>query len=392
MTKPFRILFLLLLTMASLRAAAQIYVTDDILTDSINVYEFQLSKDGKSETYSNLAFKLPMGDTVVVERLLAGSKFYGVVTFDGKKYCIGKNALVFSDENPEGVEDIFGNTRSLTRHTATGKFFASSTPYLLIAICFLIAMVFLILGAKKYALRKAALIAVPACILLGSALEIWAYSVLGSDSFWWCDPKTYGFFGALLRLLPFVAIVFFQVLSIKYYMALIADDDDNDLSVKPLLISIAVSVPLAVVAAIVGAGVFDLKKPWIDILTLGTFLLSLLIGLTMATRRNISELGKMRGILFTIFGIVWSIATIVSLIGVVIVIFRLIVQAIILGGAFWLLLFGSKGSSKSGSSSSSSSFVTPKKDPIVFRDDVGRSYNNAWDRDQANKRMRENKS
>lgn len=351
MTNCFRMLVTFLILGISSMASAQLYVTDDNFADSASVYQIELSSDKQSETFGVEAFKLPMGETVKVERLLKGQTAYGLIKIDGKEYGISSGELLFSDENPEGTEDIFGDTRDRVNHSLMGKFFATMTPYWIIAILFIAAMVFMWLGFKNEAIRRMALLVVPCCILAGSLLECWAYWVLGTSVFWWCDPDKHGFFGALFRVIPFIAIVGFQLYSIKLYMRLITDDEDNELSVKPLLLSIGLCVPITLVVVFCCAGFFDVGDTPLAIITVVTFLLSFGIGLYISTKKNLRELGKTKGTMFTLFGIAWAVGAVVAIIGLIMVIFKLILQILVVVGAFFALAFamGSGGSNGGGS-------------------------------------------
>lgn len=329
MEKYFRpFLIIILMGIASL-ANAQIYVTDDNFADSVGVYQITVSEDGKCEYLGEEAFKLPMGETVKIERLLEGQPQYALVIIDGKEYGISGSKLLFSDENPEGTEDIFGDTRSRVNHSAMGKFFATMTPYWMIAILFIVAMAFIWIGLSSETIRKPALIIVPCCILLASVLEVWAYWVMGTSAFWWCDPEIHGFFGGLFRVLPFIVFVAFQLYSIKFYMRLLTNDENNKLSVKPLLLSIGLCVPIALAVTFLCAGVFGLKSTALGIVTVVTFLLSLGIGLYISTKKNLKELGKASGTFFTLFSIVWAIGAVVALIGLIMVVFKLLFQILI---------------------------------------------------------------
>lgn len=175
----------ILTVVLSAPARAQKYVVDDNFADSVSVRHISFSKDGNSEQLDKEAFKLPMGETVTVERLLKGQTAYGLIKVNGKEYGINSSYLLFSDENPEGTEDVFGNTRDRINHSWAGKFFASFTPYAIIAILFLVAMAFMFIGMKINTMRRYAIFVVPGCILLASLLEIWAYWVLGNNAFWW---------------------------------------------------------------------------------------------------------------------------------------------------------------------------------------------------------------
>ncbi len=337
MTNCFRTLVTFLILGISSMASAQIYVTDDYFADSVSVYKIELSSDKQSETFGVEAFKLPMGETVKVERLLIGQTAYGLIKINGKEYGISSGELLFSDENPEGTEDIFGDTRDRVNHSLMGKFFATMTPYWIIAILFIAAVAFIWLGFKSEAVRRLALLAVPGCILVGSLLEIWAYGVLGTSAFWWCDPDKHGFFGALFRVIPFIAIVGFQLYSIKLYMRLLTDDEDNELSVKPLLLSIGLCVPITLAVVFSCAGFFGVKGAPLTIITIVTFLLSFGIGLYISTKKNLKELGKTKGTMFTLFGIAWAVGAVVAIIGLIMVIFKLILQLLVVVAAVFVM-------------------------------------------------------
>lgn len=336
MEKYFKTLITFLFAGIAPAATAQFYVTDDNFTDSVKVYQIQLCSDNQTETLGSPVFKIPMGETVKVERLLKGQTQYGLVKIDGKEYGISSGKLLFSDENPEGTEDIFGDTRSRVNHSVMGKFFAMMTPYWVIAILLVVAMAFTWLGLKSEILRTLALPIIPCSLLAASLLEIWAYWTLGTSAFWWCSPDKYGFFGALFRVIPFVAFVAFQLYSIKLYMRLLTNDEDNKLSVKPLLLSIGLCIPITLAMTFLCAGLFDMRSPWLEIITIVTFFVSLVIGLYISTKKNLKELGKISGTLFTTFGIVWAIGAVVAIIGLIIVIFKLILQILVVAGGIFL--------------------------------------------------------
>ncbi len=379
----------ILTVVLSAPARAQIYVVDDNFADSVSVYNITLSKDGKYEQLAQEAFKLPMGETVTVERLLKGQTAYGLIKVNGKEYGISSGYLLFSDDNSEGTEDIFGNTRERTNHSWTGKFFATFTPYAIIAILFLVAMAFMFIGMKIGTMRRYALFVVPGCILLASILEIWAYWVLGNDAFWWCDKDKYGFFGSLLRAIPFMLFVAFQLFSFKFYQQLLlGKDSETKLSIKPMAISIVICIPAPVALAVI-LSLCDIRGTFVDILTVIVFLASLIIGILISMKKNVSLLGKTAGLAFTIFGIVYIIGSLVAVWGLVVVIFRLIIQILIICAAIVGVCFAmDKGGA--GSSSSSSSGAAPVS--TMWIDDDGGRHNSQFAAEEANKRIAERKA
>ena len=350
MAKIERFIFCIMFVVAfCIPARAQKYITDDNFADSVYVYHITFSKDGKYEMLGNEALKLPIGETITVERLLKGQTAYGLVKIDGKEYGIDSGYLLFSGDNTDGTEDIFGDTRSRTNHSWTGKFFASFTPYAIIAILFLTAMAFMFLGLKVSGLRRYALYVVPGCILLASLLEIWVYWVMGNDAFWWCDKDRYGFFGSLFRAIPFMLFVAFQLYSFKFYQELLLGKDaETKLSIKPMAVSLIICVPIALVFAVVLA-LCDIRGTFVDILTVVVFLVSLAAGVWMSMRKNIKMLGKTAGLAFTIFGIAYILGSLVALWGLLVVLLRLIIQILIICAAFIGVAFAmSKGGGGGG--------------------------------------------
>lgn len=351
-------MFLCFLAISTFTLSAQKYIIDDNFLDSVKVYKISVA-DPKTgdETLDEPVFKMAMGQEVEVTRLLKGHTGYGAIEVDGKEFGIQSKYLMFSEDNPEGTEDIFGNTRNRVNHSWAGKFFASFTPYAIISLFFILAIAFQVLGLKSAAVRRLALYVVPGCILIASLMEVWAYKTLGTDAFWWCSMDNYGFFGSLFRAIPFCLFVAFQLYSIKLYEQMLLADRDNGekLSIKPMAISLAICLPLTLVI-VFGLAALDFNPTLRDILSVVAFFVSLGLGVLLSLRKNIKILGSFAGLAFTIFGIVYILASIVAIIGVVIVIFKIILQLLIIGAAILGLSFamqrsGSGGGAKKGTSS-----------------------------------------
>lgn len=329
------VMLLCLLAISTFTLSAQKYIVDDNFLDSVNICKISVSdpKTG-TETLGEPAFKMAMGQEVTVTRLLKGHTGYGAIVVDGREFGVQSKYLLFSEDNPEGTEDIFGDTRDRVNHSWTGKFFASFTPYAIISLFFILAIAFVLLGFKAAAIRRLALYVVPGCMLIASLMEVWAYKTLGTDAFWWCSMDNYGFFGSLFRAIPFCVFVAFQLYSIKLYenMLLAGRDSDEKLSIKPMAISLAVCLPLMLVI-VFGLAALDFNSTLRDILSVVAFFVSLGVGVLMSLRKNIKILGTVAGVAFTIFGIVYILASIVAIIGVVIVIFKIILQILVIGAA-----------------------------------------------------------
>lgn len=386
MSKYLRTLLAILCAAIASASSAQIYVIDDNFVDSVEVCH--IKKNATNESLGSTAFKLPLGETVMVERLLNGQSSYCAVKIDGKEYGMSGWYLLMSDENPEGTEDILGDTRSRVNHSLLGKFFATMTPYWIVAILLVISMAFTWLGLKNEKIREIALIEVPSSLLAVSVIEAMAYWTLGTTAFWWCDPDKFGFFGALFRVIPFILFVAFQLYSIKLYMHLLTNDEDNELSVKPMLISIGLCIPVTLAVVFCCAGFFGIKSPWLEIITVVTFLLSLGIGIFISTKKNLEELGKTAGTMFTLFGIVWAIGAVVALVGLVIVIFKLILQILIVIAACFGLAFafGQGDSDSSGSGGNSGGTQS------YWIDAEGGRHTSQFAAEESNKRIAERKA
>lgn len=191
------------------------------------------------------------------------------------------------------------------------------------------AIVLAIGGLRLDSWHRAALWGLPACILAASMLEIWAYLVMGKSAFWWCDSDRYGFFGSMLRVVPFVLFVAFQLFSIKIYEAFLPGvNEDNKLSIKPLAIGIAICLPVALAIAMLLAA-FDIRGLTAGLASVAGLLICLTVGFVWSLVKNIKVLGKVNGLFFTVFGIVYAIGSLIALWGLVLVLLQNIVQVII---------------------------------------------------------------
>lgn len=360
-----------------LPSVAQKYILDDNFQDSISVYKIERAKDGSYETLGDEVMKLPIGETVVLKRLLKENPNYGAITINGKEYGVTSHGLLFSDENPEGTEDAFENTRERTNHSWEGKFFATFTPYAIIASLFVLAMIFILIGAANNITRNIALVMVPICLLAATSLEVWAYSTLGNDAFWWCSMENYGFWGSCLRVIPFIFFILFQLYSLKIYGLLLKNDrSDEDLSIKPMAISMAICVPLTLVVLFTSAAC-DIKGTPLAILAISTFLLSFGIGAIISLVKNIKILGFISGVIFTLFSMVYLLGAIVSIIGLIVILFQLIFQVLIICAGIFAVMFTANNIATGSSSPAPSNNWRSRigqNDDGTWRNGDGKSY------------------
>lgn len=314
---------------------AQNYVVDYIYRDSATAHPVIVKADRDSILWSTVGLKLANGEKIVMERTdrtVKGKPSCAIFQKDGKTYAINKMEIVLSDDNPEGTIDPF-NTRAEKKHSHVAHVYMTMTPYWIIALLFIVAIIATIVGVAAKSNRKYALIVVPACILAASAIEIGAAYYLGSDAFWWCDKGTYGFWGSLLRAIPLMIFITFQLYSFKLYCELLSTEDKKvEISIKPMVISMAICIPVVVVVAITCALMkFGESKTLLFMLI--SFIISFGIGVSLSVFRNIKELGKITGLLVSLFSFVYIIGAIIAVYGLIMVLLRLILQILIIVGA-----------------------------------------------------------
>lgn len=373
--------------MFPVRSAAQLYVVDNNFPDSIEAYVIQTSKDTGKAYRGNTAFKFAIGDTVQVKELMASDSLYAVIVKDGNTYCMLRRYLVLSDDNPEGTVDVLGEDRDMSNHKWAAKFFASFTPYLFVILLLLVAIIIGVLPLKLCpSLKRTALYVLPVAMLLVSAIEVTAWLVMGSNTFWWCDPDRYGFFGSLLRVVPFVVLVACQLFSVLLYKNLLEEyvKEDQSLSFLPLLISVGASIPVVIVLAIILAicGLNSIMNG----VCLAAFLITLIIGIAYSSYRNVKALGKSLGGLFSLFLIVYAIGAVIAIYGLIAVIFQLIIQILMVLAAIAACVFAVAFMSSSNGGGGSS-----QQPPRMYYDNDGNGHYYAGERDRANERIRERK-
>jgi len=335
------ILLFIALSVGFTSANAQRYVVDLLFAnDSINASEIVVSEQSGDEVPGVTAFTIPNGEELTITRVLKGNENIGVIVKDGKEYAVNGVSLILSENNPEGTVDLFPDLRKDGKYTAAEHFFTTMTPYWIIAMLFIAAIAFAFLG-RIDSMRGIALISMPVCIALASFLEIWGFIEIGSKVFWWCDYDTYGFFGSLFRAIPYVLFVAFQIYSIKLYeKILFANDPDRKFSIKPMAISIGACIPATIVTAILCAMWW---RSATDIASLIVFMTTLIVGIVISYRRNVKTLGAFTGTLLTIFMAAYIVGGLIALWGLIVIIFRLIIQILmIIAGIIMIAVVGTR--------------------------------------------------
>lgn len=326
-------------------ANAQRYVVDLLFAnDSVPVYTIEASSQYDAEVEGTKAFTIQNGEEITITRVLKGNEDIGVIVKDGREYAVSGAALVLSENNPDGTVDLWPELRKDGKHTATEHFFTSMTPYWIIALLFIAAIVFAFIGRYE-AFRRIALVGMPVCILIASLLEIWAFASIGSSVFWWCDYDKYGFWGSAFRAIPYAIFCTFQIFSIKLYeRILFGRDSENEISIKPMAISLGACIPVTLVAVFAGAVWWRSAN---EIVAGIVFIVSLGLGTFITLRKNIKILGKVNGTLLTAFLGVYIVGAIIAAVGLITLLLRLILQMLVILAGIGAVLFlaGSAGGS-----------------------------------------------
>ena len=336
--------FLLILVVAIssvVSANAQKFVVDPLFSDSSDCYEVVLKDTVWCSSGNYKPLWLPKGyEFENVNSRLTDNKI--VLQYKGKFYEISHSELVFSDDNPDDIENPLSE-KAQTRHSLIGRFYLSLYPISMMMILLLVAaaMSLIYIKTKIQVLRMPTLFAVPIAILLASLIEVFGVMALGDDFFWWCDFDKNGFFASLLLLIPFAAAVAFQLYSIKLYEKVIFDGDESKkISIKPVAWSLVTCIPVTIASMLIWILVFDLKQNLLfEIVMLAIFFITLGLGLVITLKRNIATLGFINGILITAFSVVYIIGCIMSVWAVIVIVFKVILTIIaFIAGAFILMM------------------------------------------------------
>lgn len=338
-------LFFAVVVLGIASAVSQKFVIDPLLSDSVKAYEVVL-KDSSWVAKKNYAsVMLPKGHEFDnVNTLKEDDKL--IMRYNGKLYEVSKADVIFSENNPEGVENPLSE-RSKIRHSQIGRFYMSLYPIGIMIVLLLAAAIMSILYTKTriQILRLPTLIAVPATILVASLIEIFGVMTLGDEFFWWCDFDKNGFWASLVILVPFAAVVAFQLYSIKLYERVVFDGDESKkISIKPVAWSLALCLPVTVGAMLIWILALGLKQDFVfEVVMLTVFFVTLGLGLFVTLKRNISTLGFINGILITAFSVVYIIGCIMSVWAVIVIVFKMILTIIaFVVCAFLLMMVGGR--------------------------------------------------
>ena len=326
-----RIFILLITLLSSLSISAQKFVLDPLFGDSV-----KCSVAVKADTVWKLAEPL---QHVSLEKGLeiescgkTSNSFYVAFKHDGKTYMVSQDALKFSANNADDVENPQSDD-IVKKHTAIGHFFATYIPLVMMVVLTLFSFILYKLYDKNKKLRRYVIKALPASMALLAIIEIVGFWYMGGDFFWWCDKERFGFFGSLLRMLPMVLIMLYQILSFKLFENVLFDEEDDiettRLSIFPAVIGLLACIPVVIAYFVIVQWWFGWKGALCDGIGLILFLLTLVGGIYIAYRRNLELLEKKQALVATLFSIIYIIGVLIAIWGVILMLFKLLLEIIL---------------------------------------------------------------
>lgn len=221
---------------------------------------------------------------------------------------------------------------NVRRHSVIAHLYTTYVPVMALLVLLFATIVLNILQEKIKSLRRLALIVMPICMALVALIEIAGYWLIGSDFFWWADRDRYGFWGSLVRLIPMLIALAYQILSFKFFEnVLFGCEDDIEmtrLSFIPAVVGLLACFPVVIVY-------FFVVQLWLgwsgllcDIIGGTLFLLTLLGGMFIAYRRNTELLDRKSALAATLFTVVYVIGVLIAIWGVILLIFKLLFEVI----------------------------------------------------------------
>lgn len=266
---------------------------------------------------------------------------------EGKYYAVNMSDIQFDRRKDAKELDFMIRGKSEQLREFGGRFYGTSQALWLMLFVMgaaAVVVLFYLYGGVQ-SLRPLVLSVLPAAILVFSLIEIVGYTKFGTDMFWWCEYERYGFFGSLLRLFPFAAMVAAQVVSIRVYERVLFEGETDPetgkpkrISLKPAAWSLALCIPIFVICIFIVAGAGMGNTILMDIVGLVSFLGTLGVGLFISLKRNIKSLGRTTGLYVTSFSIIYIIGCIISAIAMIILIFQIIFQILVVVGTILIFM------------------------------------------------------
>lgn len=275
--------------------------------------------------------KCEIPEGMEIESCGKANGYYVAFKKDGASYMAYMGDLKFSADNPEGTVNPLSED-TVKKHSALGHFYATYTPAVLVLILMGMILATFFVARKSSPAVPLALKVIPVCMLLISIIEVVGYKVLGGDMFWWCDNDRYGFFGSLFRVIPFGAVVALQFYTFKMFETLIFADvpaeEKGKLSLKPAMVSLAACLPVLIAYAMIVQLWLGWQGMVSDAIMFILFLGTLVSGIAISVKKNTEVLGAGKGLIVTIFSVIYLVGLLIAAWGVIIVLLKIILQVL----------------------------------------------------------------
>lgn len=298
-------LALALVALLPLSGRAQLYKVDALFADSVQAYAASEGDNGL--TVGVPAMKVAGGDTLLVEGKIEGKRQYGVFTRDGAKYAVQADNLVFCSSNAEDTADLFPLSTASRRHTPLAHFFAHTAPVAAMGGLLLLALALTLAGWLVRPLRRAALSAVPLCMLLAAGLAFLSWHALGDEALWWCDKDICGRAASYLRVFLLSIAVTYVLGSFRLYRAALFAGRGSRASLRGMALSIGACVPVLLLFLAVG-WLAGLRGETLEYSAVAVFFASLLAGTVFSTLHNVRRFGTGTGLALTVFAGVYVVS------------------------------------------------------------------------------------
>ena len=319
------LMMMFMLALLPLGTHARQFVVDQPLSDSVRCEEVVRNDTAWTTKGGNAHIYLRNGEVIDS----CGSIYKSSIVFrhGSKYYYLSRHSLLWSRTNADYLSDPMTFKQHLV-HSSVGRFY--STLWACWTVIGLFAVVVIMLICCRFrspAIAQALQVVMPFSLFAVAVIEALGYWVMGSDAFWWCSSERYGFFGVVLRLIPFVFVVGFQVFSIGMY---------------DWVLFLPIMIGLIIVAELVFSHT-PLWAEWvIALFSIGI----LLYGIGKTLMLNIRETNVWKGTLLTVFVIVYIIGCIVVTVSLVMVVLKVIFQLLCALFLLSILLGGSAGNNK----------------------------------------------
>ena len=337
-----KFIFLLVLVLGfALGAFAQVYRVDCVPYASAKAYP--CDANGEVNTKRDLTHVYQDSLLQIVKVKEDGYNSMALFKGEDGYYGVRVDELVLDESNPDGTVDavtpLQHGEKSIVRvkgkgkwdkHSEFGHFICGTTPLYIIGILMLVAWALLRFYNKIRFIH--AIYGAIACMALAIFGEIILVEYLGSDTVWFCIDESLPWWMRLIMTLLMAFILFIQFTLLFTFSKAIERQYEVELSNKYTLIAVALCVPILIGAVFLGswvAGKFGWSSVVEDSFVVIVWLVGFVAILDISAKKNLQELGKAGGLIYTTFTVIYAVGLLVGLYLFLVAFFKNIVQFLI---------------------------------------------------------------